>query len=750
MKISRRLLYFVAFVGLAALAAVALSRIGNPSMASLLIWAVVAAALAGAPGLVHRRAWPAAFVLLPLGAYLVARLQMPLASTAHSIGGQIGFYLEQLRSGGHTYATHKFPLDLGSAPDVKLLLSLSMYAATGLAAFVALSLRKALPAIVITLIPLGFGLTVDSSTRVIWLPLAFVVLAGCMLMLSRSLLRESWKFADAVTGGATAVVATLLALSLLGATSVSASKPWGDWRAWGPLNDDTSRISFDWMANYPSLLNPQTDAPVMEVTSPVASYWRANSLDFFSGAAWISGWSYTSPLTAALLPGAYKYTVPSADPAASGKAVTETFDIRSLYTDFFFTGGTPTTLVTSQLVPVFANNALALRLPRPMGPELHYTLTAVVPQLKPADLVGKGRDYPDDVVQRYMALPFPTLAKLTSFDPRAEWQTTMSDSPADREWLGLYALNERIVGGATDPYEIALRIEEYLRSNFQYSLTPPKTDYESPYAAFLFATKTGYCQHFAGVMAALLRFNGIPARVDVGFTSGQRLSDGTYQVSRNNAHAWVEAYFPQAGWATFDPTPGRALPGAGPSSTTAGFVNPYTGAGSTASGALPTQKPASRPRNPASGRADQIPVGPGTPSGSVGWLLWILLPAGAVLVWPFGRAVVRRASLRRGSVERRFRASLDMVYAELRDYGVSVPPSRTLPETALFLEDYLGLEATPLAHRVEAVLFGGRAACAEDVADVTAFRRELRRKLRARKGLARTLLASYGLPIAAR
>jgi transglutaminase-like putative cysteine protease len=749
MKISRRLLYFGSFFGLACLAAVALSRIGSPSMASQLAWAVVAASLAGAPGLVHRRACPAAFLLLPLGAYLLARAQLPLPSTVRGVGGQLSFYLDQLRSGAHAYATHKFPLDLGSAPDLRLLLSLSMYAATGLAAFVALSLRKALPAIVIALIPLGFGLTVDSSTRVVWLPLAFVVLSGCMLMLSRSLLRERWKFADAVTGGATAVIATLLALSVLGATSVSASKPWGNWRAWGPLTEDASHVSFDWMVNYPSLLNPKTDVPVMNVTSPVASYWRANSLDSFNGKAWTSSWSYTSPLQVALVPGAYKYTVPAADPSGPGKAVTEVFDVGPLYTDFLFSGGTPTTLVIDRQVPVFANGALALWLSRQLGPRLHYMLTAVVPQVKPADLVGKGRDYPSDV-RPYTNLPFPSLAELTGFDARAEWQTTMSVDAADREWLGLYALNKKIVGSASDPYEIALRIEEYLRSNYRYSLAPRATDYQSPYAAFLFATKTGYCQHFAGAMAALLRFNGIPTRVDLGFTSGRHLHSDTFQVTTNDAHAWVEAYFPQVGWIPFDPTPGRAVPGAGPSSTTAGFVDPFTGSSTATSATLPTQKPASRPRNPASSRGDQLSVGAGTPSGSAGWLLWILVPAGALLIWPFGRAIVRRSILRRGSVERRFRASLGMVYTELRDYGVDVPPSRTLPETARFLQSYLGLDATPLTDRVEAVLFGGRAASSEDVADISAFRRQLRRKLRARKGLARTLLASYGLPIPAR
>ena len=68
-------------------------------------------------------------------------------------------------------------------------------------------------------------------------------------------------------------------------------------------------------------------------------------------------------------------------------------------------------------------------------------------------------------------------------------------------------------------------------------------------------------------MALLLRYNGIPSRVAVGFATGEEESPGVYLVSRNNAHAWVEAYFPTVGWVAFDPTPGRSIPNAGASST---------------------------------------------------------------------------------------------------------------------------------------------------------------------------------------
>ena len=86
---------------------------------------------------------------------------------------------------------------------------------------------------------------------------------------------------------------------------------------------------------------------------------------------------------------------------------------------------------------------------------------------------------------------------------------------------------------------------------------------------------SGLLWGIAGAMAALLRFNGIPARVAVGFTTGEKVADGTWVVTRNDAHAWVEAYFPGVGWVPFDPTPGRALPVSGdapPSGPNAGLA----------------------------------------------------------------------------------------------------------------------------------------------------------------------------------
>jgi hypothetical protein len=55
-------------------------------------------------------------------------------------------------------------------------------------------------------------------------------------------------------------------------------------------------------------------------------------------------------------------------------------------------------------------------------------------------------------------------------------------------------------------------------------------------------------------MAIMLRTQGVPARVAVGFTAGTD-GDGFRSVTTRDAHAWVEAWFPGYGWTTFDPTP---------------------------------------------------------------------------------------------------------------------------------------------------------------------------------------------------
>ena len=621
MKTLLRLIYFLTFVALVVVAAIGLSGIGHPAMAPSLVWAAFAGSLAGASGLVWRRAWPAALVLIPVGALLLTRAQLPVPPGVHDLEAQVAFYYGRLASGMSDLAAQGLPAELDREPGAGTLLSLAVYGATSVCAFFALTLRRPLPGIVIALVMVGLGMTVDSAQRVVWLPLAFAVLAGCLLALSRSLSRRRWSADDGAAGAAATVAAALIALLLLGVTSASAGEPWVDWHTLG-RPDDATTISFDWTGDYADLLIRRPDIPVMRVSSPVATYWRANALDEFTGMAWVSG-SPSSPLSPPQpVYGGYAYQIPTGERTPEGSTVEVGFDVSALYTAFLFTAGTPTRVLLGTPEALYLTQESGLKRAGTTGPELRYTVTSVIAHPKPIDLVGRGREYSMGTM-RLIALPFPRPADFAGKDPEAQWRTAMNQGLAFHEWVGLARLNRQIVGVATDPYEIALRVEQYLRSHYRYSLTPPRTGYLSPFADFLFNTKTGYCQHFAGAMAALLRFNDVPARLAVGFATGRKVSDDTYVVSSRDAHTWVEVYFPGLGWIPFDPTPGSSIPGAGPSSSSAGFIDPFSDDGSAGS-----PEPASASRDAAAGETGQ---GAAASSG-ISWLVWVTCAGGPPLL----------------------------------------------------------------------------------------------------------------------
>jgi protein-glutamine gamma-glutamyltransferase len=117
-------------------------------------------------------------------------------------------------------------------------------------------------------------------------------------------------------------------------------------------------------------------------------------------------------------------------------------------------------------------------------------------------------------------------------------------------------LARSITAASGSNYARARAIENYLRSHFSYTLELPGVTERDPLASFLFQRKRGHCEYFASSMAIMLRTLGIPARVVNGFRGGEyNALTGKYIVRERDAHSWVEAYFPEFGWVTFDPTP---------------------------------------------------------------------------------------------------------------------------------------------------------------------------------------------------
>lgn len=119
----------------------------------------------------------------------------------------------------------------------------------------------------------------------------------------------------------------------------------------------------------------------------------------------------------------------------------------------------------------------------------------------------------------------------------------------------IYDLSGDITAKESDDFQKMKALEGYLRG-FSYTLEPEDmpdgvdfVDY------FLFEGKEGYCTYYASALAVMGRCIGIPTRYIEGFVMPpQKNSNGAYEVTSYQAHAWVEGYISGIGWVAFEPT----------------------------------------------------------------------------------------------------------------------------------------------------------------------------------------------------
>ena len=117
----------------------------------------------------------------------------------------------------------------------------------------------------------------------------------------------------------------------------------------------------------------------------------------------------------------------------------------------------------------------------------------------------------------------------------------------------------------------ARRIDAVLRSfrsdSYVYTLNPPLLGRDAV-DGFLYGSRAGFCEHYAGAFVFLMRAAGIPARVVTGYQGGElNPLDGYLTVRQSDAHAWAEVWLARRGWVRVDPTaavsPERVQRGAG-------------------------------------------------------------------------------------------------------------------------------------------------------------------------------------------
>jgi transglutaminase-like putative cysteine protease len=199
--------------------------------------------------------------------------------------------------------------------------------------------------------------------------------------------------------------------------------------------------------------------------------------------------------------------------------------------------------------------------------------------------------------------------------------------------------------GAPTTYDKIQALEAWMGEHTSYTLDIPRLPAGADAVdQYLFVDRQGFCEQIGTALVVMLRSLGIPARLAVGFTPGERNPfTGLWEVKAKDAHAWAEVWFPGIGWQAFDPT--AKVPFAG---------DPF----SSAAGAGLTSFLRNRiPSVPTSFVAVVAGVvAAGLPLATIGWLLvqrrrkrlaWAALPWSAQQLERLERAGARRGRSRR-------------------------------------------------------------------------------------------------------
>jgi transglutaminase-like putative cysteine protease len=186
----------------------------------------------------------------------------------------------------------------------------------------------------------------------------------------------------------------------------------------------------------------------------------------------------------------------------------------------------------------------ALEMPDQL-PDIEGNLSFVSPEL---ELLAA---YPVESRVRYQ------LASYVDF--RLEGATPPGDG---QQWLLLpYGRNPRALAAGrelrTEPdpaKRVQALLRRFTREPFVYTLEPPLLGADSV-DEFLYTTRAGFCEHYAGAFVFLMRAAGVPARVVTGYQGGElNPVDGYLTVRQSDAHAWAEVWLAGRGWTRVDPT----------------------------------------------------------------------------------------------------------------------------------------------------------------------------------------------------
>jgi transglutaminase-like putative cysteine protease len=520
--------------------------------------------------------------------------------------------------------------------------------------------------------------------------------------------------------------ACVLAVTVAGgviAPRLDGGSPWLDYEHIAEELQPETAATFSWNHSYGPMTWPRDGREVLRIRASRQTYWKTVNLDEFDGLRWIDSGQIRSLVDTELRHREWIETISVVDRGLRSRPF-----VGAGHTLAILPGGPP---------PVQVEPGTFQTIRAPLTPGQSYRARVYVPRPTDRQLRTAGTSFPEFASNNYLDMTLPvvrsrTEARAVRFAPYgSRREPDAGFANGFQPGGGARAIRASVYGRM---YQLALALKATTRTPFQYvqavlqrvqngatySESPPPA--RVPLVDFLFDSRLGYCQQFSGTMALLLRMGGVPARVASGFSPGRfDRKRGEYVVRDDDAHSWVEAYFPGLGWVTFDPTPA-----ASPARSQISDLGPPT--------------PAQRP-DFGLGQAGDRPVAPGDPGarpadqGGTSWLPIAALAVLAALVLAASVVLARRGRLPGGPLA----PELAELQRALHRTGRTPPQAMTLAA----LERTLGGSDAAIGYlrAVRAQRYGGARS-----GPTPAQRRALREELASGLGLGGRLRAWWALP----
>lgn len=426
------------------------------------------------------------------------------------------------------------------------------------------------------------------------------------------------------------------------------------------------------------------DLPVMKVRATRPAYWGGLRFSQYNGYSWLPAEDKPARLEAPSQP--FTILSPPGRLYMENEVNVQTFYMESEQPNVIFAAYRPTLIYFP--ADALAYDSSGFKAPFILSEGLVYSVVSRSVDLPDRELAGIGEVSPGEDLAPYLSLPDL---------PRRVVDLVGEILPAD-----------------AGPFERAMAIEQYLKTNYQYSLDVPALPEGSDAVdRFLFEDRRGYCEHFASAYAVLCRLAGIPSRVVTGYSTGDYDPfSGLYEVGLDDAHAWVEIYLDGVGWVTREPTPGFSLPGYGGSFGISWIFRDFIAwAGRNLAPLLPPSLRTALRKAFSAVHAGALNVLSGL-SYSVRYAPWLPLLLLSAIAAPFllrsGARRRRSASYLAACPEGPLR-SMELFLREMEALGLVRDPSRTAME---ILEDiarrFPGVRPVEEFRLYESVRYGGR------------------------------------------